>query len=96
MKSILVPIFVTGFLLTIFSYRTWSEDTPQNAEQQNVKKWEHLALSRDAAKGLADGEFSRQINELGMAGWELVDVENFTENGSTTKTVYFFKRPKVL
>ena len=94
MKSIYIPLFVIGFLLITFSYRTWSEDTPQNADQEHVKKWEHLALSRDAAKGLADGEFSRQINELGLSGWELVDVENFSENGTTTKSIYFFKRPK--
>lgn len=27
-------------------------------------------------------------------GWELVDVESIVENGSTTKLIYFFKRPR--
>ena len=90
-KTPILPYLLTVIAIVAITYITWSEGA---ASPQQVMKWEHLALSREAAMGLADGEFSRKINTLGMSGWELVDVENFNENGTTTETVYFFKRQK--
>jgi hypothetical protein len=57
-------------------------------------RWEHLAYSVSAQGGVSTPEISRRIMQLGNAGWELVDVENINENGSTKTTVYYFKRPK--
>ncbi len=90
-KTPILPYLLTGIAIVAVTYITWSQDTDP---PQQVIKWEHLALSRETARGLADGEFSRKINTLGMSGWELVDVENFNGNGTTTETVYFFKRQK--
>jgi hypothetical protein len=39
-----------------------------------------------------DRETSRQIVRLGDEGWHLVDVETFCREGTTVKTVYYFKR----
>lgn len=55
-------------------------------------KWEHLALTQDVQKDEAKAEVARQINQLGGDGWQLVDVEGIHEDGTTTKTIYYFKR----
>ena len=69
----------------------------QNAESETTSaettRWQHLALSRGAREGLSDAEHSRRIVQLGNEGWELVDVESITKDGTTTQTVYYFKRP---
>ena len=54
--------------------------------------WEHLALTQES-DGLGDG-LGSQINRLGSEGWQLICVTPFSENGTTTKTVYYFKRQK--
>lgn len=56
-----------------------------------IKKWQHLAF--ETKPSLKDSGTGRQINELGRDGWELVDVTQISEEGSTEKFVYFFKKP---
>lgn len=65
-----------------------------NAASPKKTQWEHLALPRDASKPFADPEFSRKINQIGDQGWELVNVLNFNTEGTTSRTVYYFKRAK--
>jgi hypothetical protein len=55
-------------------------------------QWEHLALTHDLRANPGNAEIARQINGLGKEGWELVSVANFTQDGTTTKTTYYFKR----
>ncbi len=64
------------------------------ASTDRMKAWEHLAMAVDAANAPGDAETSRRIVQLGGEGWELVDVETIVKDGSTTKLIYFFKRPK--
>lgn len=59
-----------------------------------VRSWEHMAMTLDAADGPGDAETSRRIVQLGSEGWELVDVETLTKDGTTTKLIYFFKRSR--
>jgi hypothetical protein len=54
--------------------------------------WEHLSLTHDLRGSQTDAEIARMIVKLGKEGWELVSVANSTENGTTTKTAYYFKR----
>lgn len=65
----------------------------REASPQRIQ-WEHLALPRDASKPFAEPDFSRKINQIGDQGWELVNVLNFAREGTTTRTVYYFKRLK--
>ncbi|MEN8773270.1 MAG: hypothetical protein ABF381_10505 [Akkermansiaceae bacterium] len=67
-------------------------ENPATAKAE-AKKWQHLALSHDARKKFGNTELARNINKLGEEGWEMLNVLNFQEEGTTIKTVYYFKRP---
>jgi len=54
--------------------------------------WQHLALTH-ALDDAPKSELARSINKLGREGWELVSVENIAKSGTTTKTVFYFKKP---
>ena len=57
-------------------------------------RWEHLALTQESGQVGGDRDVSRKIVKLGEQGWELVTVSTTVEDGSTTKAVFYFKRPK--
>ncbi|MEZ5328272.1 MAG: hypothetical protein R3F19_24770 [Verrucomicrobiales bacterium] len=69
-----------------------SRPSPRGAERDLIK-WQHLAMESRADMPLSDAEFARKINDLGGKGWELVTVVPFTKDGTTSKSVYYFKRP---
>lgn len=54
-------------------------------------RWEHLALPYPAK---LDTELSKKINKLGDDGWQLVCVTATDRDGTTDRTIYYFKRPK--
>jgi hypothetical protein len=74
----------------------WSAQSSRSAAATTdaVQRWEHMAMTVDATDGPGDAETSRRIVQFGGEGWELVDVETIVKGGSTTKLIYFFKRPK--
>jgi len=69
----------------------WSQD--DNPAAPATQKWQHLALPHDASKAWNDKELAQQINKLGREGWELLSVLNFDKEGTTDKTIYYFKKP---
>lgn len=56
-------------------------------------QWEHLALQQDASRVIGDADLSQRIRGLGREGWELVGVTNCAKDGTTTQSIFFFKRP---
>lgn len=88
-----IAALIGGVALFSLQAQEAERSAPRRADVMVGKKWEHLAMPRDASKPLSDPEFAKKINELGAKGWELVTVLNFMTDGTTTKTVYYFKRP---
>ena len=58
----------------------------------SAEKWQYLAFKSKIEPDSPTAEAGRTITKLGKEGWELVTVENHCESGTTTKTVYYFKR----
>jgi hypothetical protein len=85
----LVPACL-GFVLAAAIWAQTPTPTPSEADS---KAWQHLAFEHDGGSVTGDRELGRKINELGRGGWELVDVETVTEAGTTSKTVFYFKKP---
>jgi hypothetical protein len=59
-----------------------------------VVQWQHLAMAQKVGDKQSALEGGAQINKLGREGWELVDVEAFTKEGTTSQLVYYFKKRK--
>ncbi|MHC4401068.1 MAG: hypothetical protein ACYTG0_15435 [Planctomycetota bacterium] len=71
-----------------------ARNAESGATSGTMARWQHLALSHDTKKGVSDQDLNRRIIQLGNEGWELVDIENVTKNGTTITTVFFFKRSR--
>ena len=65
-----------------------------DADGPGAPRWEHLALTHDGADVGNHRELSNRIVRLGEEGWELVSVSTVTRDGTTAKTVFYFKRPR--
>jgi hypothetical protein len=77
---------------TIIAMRVLAEDQRKDEKKPSVTGWQHLSLTHTISDKLKS-ELGKSINKLGREGWELVSVENITESGTTTKTVFYFKKP---
>ena len=95
MKTI-SAIYISILLCTVALVSVHAQKSDRSAPRGAAsapQKWEHLGFPRDASEPFSDPEFAKRINKLGNEGWELITVLNFTKEGTTTKTVYYFKRP---
>ncbi|MCH1502061.1 MAG: hypothetical protein L7V86_00600 [Verrucomicrobiales bacterium] len=90
---LIAPISVS-LGLTLWAAETKANHKAKSGETSSVEnQWQHLALPQDVENQFGDREFARKINQLGREGWELVTVTNLSVDGSTTKAVYYFKKP---
>ena len=66
----------------------------QAQAEESTQQWEHLAMTHHGAHVEGEAKLSQKINQLGRDGWELVTVSNVLREGTTTKTILYFKRAK--
>ena len=71
-----------------------AQPTSASAPERAVKRWECAALTHDGAEVLGDEKLAAKIRGMGDEGWELVSVSTVVKDGTTTKTIFYFKRPK--
>jgi len=58
----------------------------------SAEKWQYLAFKSKVEPDSPTAEVGKTITKLGGDSWELVGIENHSEAGTTTKTVYYFKK----
>jgi hypothetical protein len=88
-------ILLLGLILllcTLVAMQAWAQGPSGSQGKPAAMTWQHLALTQTLGETPAD-ELARNINKLGREGWELVSVGNITKAGTTTKTVFYFKKP---
>jgi len=81
-----VMMFVCGIAVA----KVLAADQDKDTKTVGIVQWEFCSLK--VSVNQPTGEVGRQILKAGREGWELVSVENFTADGTTTHTAYFFKR----
>jgi hypothetical protein len=69
----------------------FSEDDRDEAKPSPTA-WRHLALTNIIGE-TPKTELAANITKLGREGWELVSVDSIEESGTTTQTVFYFKKP---
>ncbi len=79
-------------LCSAIAMQVFAQDRSTKQVKPSAKGWEHLALTNVIGE-TPKNELASSINKLGREGWELLSVGNVTESGTTTKTVFYFKRP---
>ena len=70
---------------------TWAGPFQSQPTAAPAPKWQFASLKVPA--DTPENELGRQVLKMGQDGWELVSVENFAEDGTTTMTAFYFKRP---
>jgi hypothetical protein len=85
----LLGLTLLGILVAM---QAWAQGPGDSQGKPAAMTWQHLALTQTLGQ-TPEEELSRSINKLGREGWELVSVGNITKAGTTTKTVFYFKKP---
>jgi hypothetical protein len=83
---------VVALLCALLAVQVLAQDSATGRAKPSVAQWQHLALTQ-VINETPKNELARNINKLGREGWELVCVANVAESGTTTKTVFYFKKP---
>jgi hypothetical protein len=79
-------------LFTVIAIQVLAQDSSRKQVKPSARRWQHLALTNVIGE-TPQNELASNINKLGREGYELVSVGNITESGTTTKTVFYFKKP---
>ena len=90
-SRILLPAILI-ILCTIIAVQVLAQNANRNETEPQTKSWQHLALTNVIGQ-TPNSELARNINKLGREGWEMVSVGNIVESGTTTKTIFYFKKP---
>ena len=77
---------------TMVAMQALAKDQSGSQVKPSAMTWQHLALTQTIGD-TPENELAKSINKLGREGWELVSVGNITESGTTTQTVFYFKKP---
>ena len=88
-------ILLFGLILlfcAMIAMQVLAKDQSEDKRRPSAARWQHLSLTQTIGD-TPESELAKSINKLGREGWELVSVGNITESGTTTKTVFYFKRP---
>ena len=96
MKSVTAGRVLSCLVIAVLAVATatlLARDPKKEDKAASITGWQHLAMTHALKGGMAGDELARRIVKLGRDGWELVSVEGISEAGTTTKTVYYFKRP---
>lgn len=94
MKKNILVYLASGFLVLSVGAALWAQHPESDSSPKAPQAWQHLALEREGKSVTQDTELAQRINSLGEQGWQLVDVESIGEAGTTSKMVFFFKRPR--
>lgn len=93
MNSKTVLLLAIGCVLLLSAWSGFRASATQDSSRQpSQARWEHLAMPVDDLK--LDADLSKTIIRLGNEGWELVTVMPIAVEGTTKKSIYYFKRPK--
>ena len=79
-------------LCTIIAVQVLAQEQHRGEMKPSATGWQHLALTNTIGE-TPKTELARSINKLGQDGWEMVSVGNIIESGTTTKTIFYFKKP---
>jgi hypothetical protein len=79
-------------LCTIIAVQVLAKEENRDENKPSTTGWQHLAMTNIIGE-TPKAELARNINKLGREGWEMVSVGNIIESGTTTKTVFYFKKP---
>jgi len=89
---ILLPGIMIFLLCTIIAVQVLAQEVNRGEMKPLTTGWQHLALTHMIGE-TPRAELARNINKLGREGWEMVSVGNIIESGTTTKTIFYFKKP---
>lgn len=88
-KTLLLALIV--LVCTMIAMQAFAENQKSEGRPSTIT-WQHLALTNVISE-TPKSELAANINKLGREGWELVCVDGIEESGTTTKTVFYFKKP---
>ena len=89
---ILLPGIMIFLLCTIIAVQVLAQEVNRDEMKPLTTGWQHLSLTPMIGE-TPRAELARNINKLGREGWEMVSVGNIIESGTTTKTIFYFKKP---
>lgn len=88
------PVVALCLVMIVAVFAFAAQGANAGAEGEGAPRWEHLALTHDSPEVVNDDGLAKRIVGLGSEGWELVAVVPVAKDGTTVKTVFYFKRPK--